>query len=120
MIQQMVEAFMSEGHFARHLSRMRNLYLERGGALAAALAATLPDALDVTLPNGGTHLLARLRGEERDVDLIARLRHKGIGPTALSRCAVTGPRPNGLMINYANVAKPDAGAAAERLLAAMR
>ena len=48
---------------------MRNLYLERGNALAAALSATLPDALDVTLPNGGTHLLAHLRGEERDVRL---------------------------------------------------
>jgi hypothetical protein len=33
---------------------------------------------------------------------------------------VTSPPLNGLMINYANVAKEDAGTAAERLRAAMR
>jgi len=88
-------------------------------ALAAALSATLPDELDVTVPDGGMHLLARLRRQERDVDLVARLREQRIGPTALSRCAVTAPPLNGLMINYANIAKEDAGTAAERLRAAM-
>ena len=120
MIQQMVEAFMSEGHFARHLSRMRSLYAERRGALAAALTAALPDQLDISLPNGGTHFIAGLRGQERDVDIVTRLRHKDIGPTALSCCSFGPSRLNGLMINFANVAKEDAGAAAERLRAAMR
>jgi GntR family transcriptional regulator/MocR family aminotransferase len=119
MLQQMVEAFMSEGHFARHLSRMRGIYTERRNALAAALSATLPHELDITVPDGGLHFVARLRGEERDVDLVARLRDKRIGPTALSRCSVTAAPQNGLMIGYANVAKEDANAAAERLLAAM-
>ncbi len=120
MIQQMVEAFISEGHFARHLVRMRRLYAERRSALAAALAATLPDQLDISLPNGGTHFIAGLHGQERDADIVARLRHKDIGPTAPSCCSLAPSRLNGLMINYANVAKEDAGAAAERLRAAMR
>jgi GntR family transcriptional regulator/MocR family aminotransferase len=120
MLQQMVEAFMSEGHFARHLSRMRGIYTERRNALAAALSVAMPNELDITVPDGGLHFIARLRGEERDVDLVARLREKRIGPTALSRCAVTTTPQNGLMIGYANVAKEDANAAAERLLAAMR
>jgi GntR family transcriptional regulator/MocR family aminotransferase len=120
MLQQMVEAFMSEGHFARHLSRMRGIYTERRNALAEALSAAMPNELDVTVPDGGLHFIARLRGQERDVDLVARLREKRIGPTALSRCAVTATPQNGLMIGYANVAKEDAQAAVERLLAAMR
>jgi GntR family transcriptional regulator/MocR family aminotransferase len=35
MIQKSVEAFMSQGHFARHLSRMRTLYTERRKTLGA-------------------------------------------------------------------------------------
>jgi GntR family transcriptional regulator/MocR family aminotransferase len=120
MIQQMVEAFISEGHFARHLSRMRGIYTERRHALAAALSATLPHDLDIALTDGGMHFVANLRGEERDVDVVARLRDKGIGPTALSRCAIRQVPLNGLMIGYANIAKEAAGAAAERLRAAMR
>jgi GntR family transcriptional regulator/MocR family aminotransferase len=120
MLQQMVEAFVSEGHFARHLSRMRSIYAERRSALAAALSAALPDELEVIVPDGGLHFVARLRHQERDVDLVARLREQRIGPTALSRCAVTSPPLNGLMINYANIAKEDAGGSAERLRAAMQ
>ena len=120
LIQQMVEAFMSEGHFARHLSRMRSIYTERRNALAAALSAAMPDDLDITLTDGGMHFIAMLRGAERDVDLVRRLREQRIGPTALSRCAVTAAPLNGLMIGYANIAKEDAGAAAERMLTAMR
>ena len=66
------------------------------------------------------HFVARLRGGLRDTDIVARLRAQGVGPSPLSRCAVTGPRLNGLMIGYTNVAKEDAGAAAERMLAAMQ
>jgi GntR family transcriptional regulator/MocR family aminotransferase len=120
MIQQMVEAFITEGHFARHLSRMRGIYTERRSALAAALSSVLPNDLDITLTDGGMHFVARLRGAERDVDVVARLREQRIGPTALSRCAVTAPPLNGLMIGYANIAKEDAGSAAERMLTAMR
>ena len=121
MIQQMVEAFMSEGHFARHLSRMRSLYAERRSALAAAL--------DRDHAGRARHHATEWRHASASRTCAARsatsmsshgCAHKGIGPTPLSRCAVTGPRPNGLMINYANVAKQEAGAAAERLFAAMR
>jgi GntR family transcriptional regulator/MocR family aminotransferase len=120
MIQQMVHAFMQEGHLARHVSRMRRLYADRRDALVTALRALLPDALDVAVPDGGTHVVARLRGEERDVDLVTRLRANGIGPAALSRCSLTAPAVNGLIINYTNVAVEDARAAVERMAATMK
>jgi GntR family transcriptional regulator / MocR family aminotransferase len=119
MIQQIVDAFMAEGHLARHVSRLRSLYAERRSALAAALAEVLPDELEITLPDGGTHLIARLRGVARDADLIERLRRNGIGPTALSRCSFEAPRQNGLVINATNIAAEDAVAAVARLRAAM-
>jgi GntR family transcriptional regulator / MocR family aminotransferase len=119
MIQQMVHAFMREGHLARHVSRMRRLYAERRDALANALRTVLPDALDLLVPDGGTHVVAHLHGPERDVDLVARLRGSGIGPWPLSRCAVTASAANGLIMNYTNVAAADARSAVERMAAAM-
>jgi GntR family transcriptional regulator/MocR family aminotransferase len=120
MLQQMVEGFMTEGHFARHLSRMRALYTERRKALAEALSDTLPNALDITLTDGGMHFVARLKGSLRDTELAARLRDQGIGASPLSRCALASAGHNGLMIGYANVAQDAAGAAARRMLTAMR
>ena len=120
MIQKLVEAFMSSGHFARHLSRMRNLYTERRKALAEALAATMPQHLEISLPDGGMHFVARLRGTTSDAEIVARLQRDGIGPTPLSRCTLGGQGPGGLLIGYTNVAKEDAAAAAGRILSAMR
>ena len=52
---------MIEGHFARHIRRMRQLYAERRAALAEALASTLPERLRVELQAGGMHLIGWLR-----------------------------------------------------------
>jgi GntR family transcriptional regulator/MocR family aminotransferase len=120
MVQQQVEAFMSAGHFARHLSRMRGLYTERRKALAAALTATMPRQLDIRLEDGGMHFVARLRGRASDVGLVDRLRRQGIHPAPLSRCSYRSNPPRGLLIGYPNVARDDAAAAAQRMLAAMR
>jgi GntR family transcriptional regulator/MocR family aminotransferase len=120
MTQKLVEAFMSTGHFARHLSRMRSLYTERRKALAAALAAAMPQHLEINLPSGGMHLVARLRGKTSAVEIVERLRRRRIGPSPLSLCSLRGGGPNGLMIGYTNVAKEEAASAARRMLNAMR
>jgi GntR family transcriptional regulator / MocR family aminotransferase len=120
MTQKLVEGFMSGGHFARHLSRMRSLYTERSKALAAALEAAMPRQLQVSLTDGGMHFVARLRGKTPATEIVARLRGKGIGPSPLSLCSLRGGGPNGLIVGYPNVAKEDAASAAQRMLTAMR
>jgi GntR family transcriptional regulator / MocR family aminotransferase len=64
--QAVVARFMIEGHFARHLKRMRGLYAARRAALADALTAAFGDHLRVALQSGGMHLLARPLGGVRD------------------------------------------------------
>jgi GntR family transcriptional regulator/MocR family aminotransferase len=120
MVQKLVEAFMSQGHFSRHLSRMRSLYTERRKALATALEAAMPRQLDIKLQDGGMHFVAHLRGRTDDMELVERLRRKGIGPGPLSLHAIRRNAPNGLMIGYPNVPSDEAHAAAQRMLAAMR
>lgn len=67
--------FIAEGHFARHVRKMRLLYLERRDALVEALARELGDALEVTSPEAGLHLAAWLPA--------------GVSAQAVSRLAAT-------------------------------
>ena len=120
MVQKLVEAFMSQGHFSRHLSRMRSLYTERRKALATALKEAMPRQFDIRLQDGGMHFIAHLRGRTDDQELVERLRRRGIGPGPLSLHAIRRNAPNGLMIGYPNVPSAEAHAAAQRMLAAMR
>lgn len=71
------------------------------------------------MADGRKRPVARLKGYLRDTEVVARLRARGGGPSPLSRRAASAAH-NGLAIGYTNVAKKAAGAAAERMLAAMR
>jgi GntR family transcriptional regulator/MocR family aminotransferase len=119
MIQRSVEAFMSQGHFARHLSRMRTLYTERRKALAAAIESTMRRYVEIRLQDGGMHFVAWLRGGVSDAEIVEHLGRKGIGPAPLSRCSLRASGRNGLMIGYTNVAKEHAASATRRMLAAI-
>jgi GntR family transcriptional regulator / MocR family aminotransferase len=119
-IQKSVESFLSQGYFARHLSRMRTLYTERRKALAAAIESTMNRYVEIRLQDGGMHFVARLRGGLGDAEIVEHLRRKGIGPASLSRCSLKACGHSGLIIGYTNVAKEDAASATRRLLGAMQ
>nr|WP_238534264.1 PLP-dependent aminotransferase family protein [Advenella kashmirensis] len=61
LVQAIVTAFMKEGHFSRHIQRMRRLYAERRVAVAAGLMDVLGERLHVELQPGGMHLILRPR-----------------------------------------------------------
>jgi GntR family transcriptional regulator / MocR family aminotransferase len=120
MVQKSVEFFMSQGYFARHLSRMRTLYTERRKALAAAIESSMKRYVEIRLQDGGMHFVAWLRGGLGDSEIVEHLRRKGIGPASLSRCSLKASGHNGLMIGYTNVAKENAASATRRMLGAMQ
>ena len=55
-------AFISEGHLARHIRRMRRVYGDRRLELLRALQAHCPTLLSVMGGTGGLHLAAMARG----------------------------------------------------------
>src|SRR5262249_6969944 len=72
--------FIADGHFARHVRRMRTAYRERGEALVDALRALCDKALDPRPCDTGMELAAWLRGRVRGVrgrDEAARLGIEG-------------------------------------------
>src|SRR5262245_46730507 len=76
MVQKSVEVFMSQGYFARHLSRMRTLYTERRKALAAAIESTMKRYVEIRLQDGGMHFVARLRGHLSDDEIVEHSRQR--------------------------------------------
>jgi GntR family transcriptional regulator / MocR family aminotransferase len=84
--------FIAEGHFARHVRRMREVYAERLGVLLDASRAELAGALQITGVEAGLQTAAWLAGDvnadrvatlaaKRDVD-IAPLSRYTRGPVA--------------------------------------
>jgi GntR family transcriptional regulator / MocR family aminotransferase len=113
--QQVVATFMTEGHFARHLKRMRKLYASRRRAMVEALRAAFGDRVAIDLQPGGMHLLFRLRGNARDTSLARRAQAAGFGVEALSTRMIRHRGEQGLLIGFANVAEREAAATVRRL-----
>ncbi|TXG00781.1 aminotransferase-like domain-containing protein [Massilia arenae] len=111
-----VAEFMEQGHFARHLRRMRTLYAERRGYLVDALAREMGDALTVQPQAGGIHVLARLAAGRDDRLLAAAARARGMGLQALADWRMGRSRRGGLLMGFANFATPEAATAAVRRL----
>jgi GntR family transcriptional regulator / MocR family aminotransferase len=119
LVQSVVAAFIEEGHFARHIRRMRQLYAARREALAAALRSACGERMRIEVPAGGMHLIGRLPPGAGDVDLALRARERDLWPVPLSGCGAKRPAGPGLLIGFANVPPEAAIAAARSLRAAL-
>ncbi|MFJ4112362.1 PLP-dependent aminotransferase family protein [Pseudomonas sp. NPDC089758] len=102
--QAMVAEFAAEGHFARHIQRMRRLYNERRAVTIEALERTLPRGMQVERSPGGMHLVLRLPEEVSDTALAEQLLAKGMSVQALSRWAASSQRQSGLLLSFTNCA----------------
>lgn len=111
--QAILSDFIEQGHFARHVKKMRSLYAQRRGFLARALAAQAGALFTVELQAGGMHLLARLPDGADDVALAARARAQGFGVAALSSWHAQGRGGAGLIMGFANL---DSQASADQLV----
>lgn len=103
LTQAMVAAFMAEGHFARHIQRMRKLYAERREETAAGLASMLGDYLTIDAQPGGMHLILRLREGLSDRRLVARLLDDGLYGEALSDWNFGRDGASALLLNFTNI-----------------
>ncbi|MBV6821803.1 PLP-dependent aminotransferase family protein [Pseudomonas sp. PD9R] len=112
LTQAIVSTFVTEGHFARHIQRMRKLYGERREATVRGLTAVLGEHISIDAQPGGMHLIVRLTQPQPDRALVERLLHAGIYAEALSECCIGPEAHTGLMLGFANI---DSQASAEQL-----
>ena len=92
--------FIEEGHFVRHLRRMRTIYQHRREALLEGLANHCAGVLDVLNADAGLHIATVLPQDTDDRAVIRRMAGRGLTGMALSLC-FTGPAPtNGLLLGF--------------------
>lgn len=106
--QSVVADFMAEGHFARHLKRMRGLYATRREAFAGALRATFGTRALLARQAGGMHLLVRFPEFGDDVEMVRRAQAQGLAPTALSAHYIGRKRQHGLLLSFTNIKEAQA------------
>jgi GntR family transcriptional regulator/MocR family aminotransferase len=98
MLEQAVLAdFMIEGHFTRHLRRMRTLYAERRSALLEA-ASTLP--LEIDSPEAGIHCVGWLPDGIEDQTLVKRAPEYDLNLTPVSSFCIAPLTRKGLLLGY--------------------
>lgn len=103
LTQSIVAAFISEGHFARHIQRMRKLYAERRDATAAGLESVLGKHMRIDTQPGGMHLILRLQRPQLDRELVARMREEGLYAEALTDWTLGDKGSSALLLNFTNI-----------------
>ncbi|MBX6320659.1 MAG: PLP-dependent aminotransferase family protein, partial [Rhodospirillaceae bacterium] len=113
--QAVVAAFMAEGHFARHLRRMRAAYRERRAALERAIAEVFGERLRLDPRGDGMNLVAWLPPGVDDIEAARRAQAHGMAPSPLSPWHIEARRRHALILGFANIAPEAARHEARRL-----
>ncbi|HKO54806.1 MAG TPA: hypothetical protein VJ276_02940 [Thermoanaerobaculia bacterium] len=100
-MQSVTADFLSEGHFAAHVRRMRSLYRARRDVLLDA-AAPLRDVLTFPTTHAGLRATGIFTRPLDDAAVAARAARNGIDVAPLSRYCL-GVRRSGLVLGYAGL-----------------
>ena len=93
--------FIVDGHLARHLRRMRNLYAERLEALIEGGKRHLSGVLELSNVRAGLYTIGLLRNgmNSRQAEKLAA--SQGIEVLAVDRYTLRRPDPKGLLLGFA-------------------
>jgi len=92
--------FLRDGHFARHLRRMRGVYLRRREALLEGLDGNCADLLTVLNADAGLHVATLLPDGMRDAKVLEAMAARGLTAMALSSCYAGPRRKQGLLLGF--------------------
>lgn len=102
LLQTALTDFIRQGHFARHIRRMKVLYKDRRAALTAAIDSLLGTQLEIVGADAGMHLVGLLPAGVKDMAVAESAAAAGLSVIPLSSCYIKTPRRGGLILGYAN------------------
>lgn len=98
--QETLAVFISEGHLARHIRKMRKIYRERRDALVAAITCHCGDILEPIAADSGLHLTALLSESVNVNEITLRAAEVGIELQSLNRYLIEGTWSNGFVFGF--------------------
>ncbi len=100
--------FLEEGHFDRHLIRMRRLVAVRRAALRAALETHMSEWMEMSPPTAGMHLMVRLKlarrgasSTELEQRVVSAALSRGVGVYPVGPCWARPAESAALLLGYA-------------------
>jgi GntR family transcriptional regulator/MocR family aminotransferase len=94
--------FMNEGHFSRHIRRMRQLYAQRRSALVDALKREFGSTLEILGSEAGMHLAVILPKGFRDQEVAARAAREKLWLWPLSPAYLENTPRQGFILGFGN------------------
>ncbi|RHR29534.1 PLP-dependent aminotransferase family protein [Clostridium sp. AF19-22AC] len=102
--QMILEKFIEDGYYERHLNKTRALYKNRHDTLLGSLK-NLQDRCEISGENAGVHLLLHFRNTMKETELMERAAARGVKVYGLSEYFI-GPHKNDqatILLGYANM-----------------
>jgi GntR family transcriptional regulator/MocR family aminotransferase len=117
--QAVLAEFIGEGHFARHVQRMRRLYRTRSDAPVDAVRRELGGVVTLDVPHAGLHAIAWLSPDMDAADVAARALALGIEAAPLSLYCATPDLPPALMLGFSAIDETAIASGVHRLASAI-
>jgi len=114
-VQRAVAVFVREGHYLRHLRRMKRLYAARRESLVRCLRELGSDVIAVEA-TAGLAVVASLKRSRSDVEIAGRALQYGLAPVPLSPWYVHERSRQGLLLGVTNLSERRLQQDCQRLL----
>ena len=112
--------FIEQGHLARHIRRMRTIYMERQADFVEAARRELAGLLEITTPEAGTHLVGWLPRRIDDQIAVKKAAEQGVEARAFSNYCLEVSARGGLVLGYGAFTKNQIRAGMQKLATALR
>jgi GntR family transcriptional regulator/MocR family aminotransferase len=117
LYQAVLTDFITEGHFARHIRRMRLLYGERRTALVDSIRKQCGSLLEIHGSEAGMHLAVTLAKGFRDLELANRAAQDKLWLAPLSPAYLTTSARQGFILGFGSTRAKEMPQAVSRLAA---
>ncbi|HKW35251.1 MAG TPA: PLP-dependent aminotransferase family protein [Candidatus Acidoferrum sp.] len=113
--QDVLADFIDEGHFGRHIRRMRVLYRERRTALVDSISEELGSMVEVLGGEAGMHVAVTLPEGTRDVEIAERASTQGLWIWPLSSSYLSDASRPGFILGFGSTAIEEIAHATHKL-----
>jgi GntR family transcriptional regulator / MocR family aminotransferase len=115
LFQEVLTDFMNEGHFARHIRKMRYLYSQRRTALVNSVRKEFGDELEIHGAEAGMHMTVTLPHGFHDVEIAKRAAAARIWLWPLSPSYLGKKKRQGLVLGFGSAPAEQIPGAVRRL-----